>query len=101
MRAVATHPRRGLILLGLFVAGLVFGALQLPSLGDMGDRGVGIIEFELARTGAKAAQYHRDLGDAGRDAARTALYLDYPYLVFYGLFLAAACLVVAARGVER
>lgn len=88
-------------MLGLFVATLVVGALQLPSLGDMSDRGVGIVDFELARTSARAAQYYGELGGSGRDAARTSLYLDYPYLVLYGLFFAAACVVVAARGAER
>jgi hypothetical protein len=90
-----------MIVVALFAASLIFGALQLPSLGDMADRHVGIIELELAHTSGKAAQQYRDLGDAGRDAARTSLYLDYPYLVFYGLFFAAACVVVAARGAER
>jgi hypothetical protein len=98
---LARHRRRGLIVLGLLLASLVFGALQLPSLGDMSDRHVGIIEFELSRTAAKAAEHYRQLGDSGRDAARTSLYLDYPYLVFYGLFFAAACIVVAARAAKR
>jgi hypothetical protein len=98
---LTNHPRRGLVVLGLLVATLVVGALQLPSLGDMSDRHVGIVAFELARTTAKAERYLRDLGDTGRDAARTSLYLDYPYLVLYGLFFAAACLVVAARAAER
>lgn len=99
--AVARHPRRRWILLALLAGTLVFGALQLPSLGDMDDRGVGIIELELSRTADAAARHYGELGDTGRDAARTALYLDYPYLVFYGLFFAAACLVVAARADER
>jgi hypothetical protein len=98
---LARHPRRGWIVLGLLVATLAVGALQLPSLGKMSDRGVGIIELELTRTSAKAAEHYRELGDEGRDAARTSLYLDYPYLVLYGLFFAAACVVVAARAEER
>ena len=101
MTAVAHHPRRGLIVLGLLVASLAVGALALPSLGDMGDHDVGIIEYELARTSHKAAELNAQLGDQGRDAARESLYLDYPYLVLYGLFLFAACLVVAARAAER
>ena len=101
MARVARHPRRALVVLALLAGTLVFGALQLPSLGDMGDRGVGIVELELSRTTEKATRLNRELGDIGRDAARTSLYLDYPYLVFYGLFLAAACTVVAARGSQR
>jgi hypothetical protein len=67
----------------------------------MSDRDVGIIEFELARTAEKASEHNADLGESGRDAARTSLYLDYPYLILYGLFYAAACVVVAARAAER
>jgi hypothetical protein len=62
---------------------------------------VGIIEFELARTSEQASEYYGELGETGRDEARTSLYLDYPYLILYGLFYAAACLVVAARAAER
>jgi hypothetical protein len=101
MAALARSPRRGRIVLAFFVAALVFGALQLPPLGEMSDHGVGIIELELMRTSAKAEQYYRQLGADGREAARTSLDLDYPYLIFYGFFLATACVVVAARGAER
>ena len=99
MTAIGQHPRRGLIVLGLLVLTLGVGALALPALDDMGD--VGIIEFELARTSEQASEYYGELGDAGRDAARESLYLDYPYLILYGLFYAAACVVVAARAAER
>jgi hypothetical protein len=98
---LANSSRRGPIVLGLLVASLAVGALALPALGDMGDRDVGIVELELARTAAKASDLYGQLGDGGRDAARESLYLDYPYLVLYGLFYAAVCLVVAARAAER
>jgi hypothetical protein len=101
MSVLVKSPRRGLVVLGLLVATLAVGALALPALGDMSDRGVGIIEFELARTSEKASEYYTELGDEGRDAARESLYLDYPYLILYALFYAAACIVVAARAVER
>ena len=99
MTGFAESPRRGWIVLGLLILTLGVGALALPALDDMGD--VGIIEFELARTSEQASEYYGELGEAGRDAARESLYLDYPYLILYGLFYAAACLVVAARGAER
>jgi hypothetical protein len=99
MSAIAQSPRRGLIVLGLLVATLAVGALALPALDDMGD--VGIVEFELARTSEKASEYYGELGEKGGDGARESLYLDYPYLILYGLFYAAACLVVGARAAER
>ena len=93
--------RRGLLVLALLIATLAVGALALPAVGDMSDRGVGIVEFELARTSEKASEYYDQLGERGRDAARESLYLDYPYLILYGLFFAGSCLVVAARAAER
>jgi hypothetical protein len=99
MSAVAKSPRRGLIVLGLLLLTLAVGALALPALDDMGD--VGIVEFELARTSEQASEYYGELGESGRDAAKESLYLDYPFLILYGLLYAAACLVVAARAAER
>ena len=101
MSWLANSPRRGLIVLGLLLASFVFLLLMRAPVDEMSDRGVGVIEFELARTGDKASEYYGELGEAGRDEARTQLYLDYPYLILYGLFYAAACIVVAARAAER
>ena len=99
MSALAKSPRRGLITLGLLLLTLGVGALALPSIDDMGS--VGIIEFELARTSEQASEFYGELGEFGRDAAEDSLYLDYPYLILYGLFYAFTCLVVAARAEER
>jgi hypothetical protein len=99
--ALAENPRRGLIVLGLFVGSLVFLLLMRGPVDEMSDRGVGVIEFEVARTSEKASEYYALLGDEGRDEARKQLYFDFPYLVLYGLFYAAACIVVAARAAER
>jgi hypothetical protein len=89
--------RRGRALLALALLTLAVGAAALPSLGDMSDHGVGILELEFVRTSAKAQELYSELGPDGRAAARTSLYLDYPYLVCYGLFFAGACIVVGAR----
>jgi hypothetical protein len=99
MTRLANSPRRGLIVLALLVLTLAVGALALPALDDMGN--VGIVEFELARTSEQASEYYGELGESGRDAARESLYLDYPFLILYGLLYAAACIVVAARAAER
>jgi hypothetical protein len=101
MPAIAQSRRRGLIFLALLAGSFVFLVLMKPPVDEMGDRGVGVIEFELARTAAKASEHYGDLGEAGRDAAREQLYLDYPYLVLYGFAYALACLIVAARAAER
>lgn len=101
MSALEKKPQRGLILLGLLVASTVFLLLMRGPVDEMSQRGVGIIEFELARTAEKASEHYGALGEQGRDEARTSLYLDYPYLLLYGFLYAAACLVVAARAAER
>ena len=101
MTRLAQHPRRGLIVAALLAGSLVFLVLQRAPVDEMSDHGVGVIEFEVARTSEKASEYYAALGDDGRDEARKQLYFDFPYLVFYGLFYAAACVVVAARAAER
>lgn len=101
MTRFAQSRRRGLVLLGLFLASLVFLLLMQGPVDEMSDRDVGVIDFELARTSEKASEYYALLGDEGRDEARKQLYLDFGYLVLYGLFYAGACLVVAARAAER
>jgi hypothetical protein len=63
----------------------------------MDDNGVGILALEFTGTAGKAAEHYDRLGAEGRDAARTSLLLDYPYLIAYGLFLAGACVAVADR----
>jgi hypothetical protein len=88
---------RGRLLLALAIATVALGVAALPSLGTMEDNGVGIIELEFTGTADKAEQHHTDLGSEGRSAARTSLYIDYAYLVAYGLFLAGACVAVADR----
>jgi hypothetical protein len=81
----------------LAAATILFGVAALPSLGTMEDHGVGILELEFTGTPDRAAEHYRELGSEGRSAARTSLFLDYPYLVAYGLFLAGACVAVADR----
>jgi hypothetical protein len=98
---LARVRRRRLALWLLAALTLAFGAAQLPSIGTMQDHGTGVVEFELMRTTARTAEVLADLGSEGRDAARTQLLLDYPYLISYGLFLSLACTAIAARARER
>jgi hypothetical protein len=81
----------------LAIATIALGVAALPSLGEMEDNGVGIIEFEFTGTADKATEHYEDLGSDGRSAARTSLLIDYPYLIAYGLFLSGACVAVADR----
>lgn len=98
---LAWVARRRQTLWALAALWLILGAVQLPSLGTMRDHGTSVIEFELMRTEARTAEVLADLGSEGRDAARTELWLDFPYLIVYGLFLSLACTAIADRARER
>jgi hypothetical protein len=95
------RPRPGRTIVALLVATLAVGALALPALGRMSDRGTGVIEFELAGSSSHARQILDDWGEKGRDAATESLVLDYPFLVLYGLLYAALCMAVAQRARRR
>jgi len=81
----------------LAAAWLILGLAALPSLKTISDHGTGVIELELMRTTGKAQEVLGDYGTDGRSAARTSLWLDYPYLVSYALFLALACVAISER----
>jgi len=53
--------------------------------------------FQFAGTTAKAEQVRADLGPDGRRAAWWFLGLELPFLVSYGLLLAAGCVYAATR----
>jgi hypothetical protein len=52
--------------------------------------GPGIVGFEFAGNGDRAAEILADWGDAGTDAAKASLWIDYAYIVAYGTFLVLA-----------
>jgi hypothetical protein len=84
--------------LWLLIGGLaVFGGAQLPELQTMNSHGASILDFEFVRTTARANQILKDWGAEGRSAARTSLWLDYPFLVSYALLYSLACGALADR----
>ena len=96
-----TRSRQGRELLGWLILFLGVGALQLPALGRMAGRGVDIIEFELMWTSTEALRNTLLLGDAGLSAARQQLFIDFAYLVIYGVLLWKGCLLLGARAGRR
>jgi hypothetical protein len=78
--------RRALWLLG--IATLVLFALLIALDARMQDAGShGIVAFEVAFTSGKAHEILVAWGSKGHDAARLSLWLDFLYLISYGLFL--------------
>lgn len=98
---LVSNPRRGRQVLGLFVLSFGVGAVMLPSMGTMDTRGVSLPDLQFMRTSADAVDLVARLGPSGVDAAQMAHYLDFAYLITYGLALSAACIVLAARAADR
>jgi len=92
---------RGRELVGWIILVFGVGALQLPALGRMATHGVGIVQFELMRTAAEADRLTSALGADGLAAARQQLYVDFAYLVLYGIALSGGCALLAARAARR
>lgn len=97
---LASNPRRGRQVLGLFIIMFGVGALGLPAMGQMGTR-VSIFDLQFMRTSANAVEKVALLGPSGVDAAQMTHYLDLLYLFTYAVALSAACVVVAARAADR
>ena len=92
-----TRLARARTLWALALLTLAFGAAQQPALGRMKDHGTDVFAMEFVATTHKAESMLERWGDVGRDAAKEQLYLDYPFLIAYGLFLFGACTAVANR----
>lgn len=72
----------GLLLVVVGAAGMA------PSAADLKAAGHSIVDFELARTGARARAILHAWGPKGRQAAIDNLLADVPFLLGYGLVLA-------------
>jgi len=95
------RPGRSRELVGWIILMLGAGALQLPALGRMAAHDVDIVRFELMRTTTQAVRFSGMLGADGLAAARQQLYLDFVYLVLYGIVLSGGCALLAARAARR
>ena len=95
------RTRQGRELLGWFILFLGAGALQLPALGRMAMQDIDIMEFELMWTSAEAMRITLQLSEDGLAAARQQLFIDFGYLVIYGVMLWKACRLLGARAARR
>lgn len=85
---------------GLVVSAIAFVALLLlsvPAEEQMQETGPGIVPFELAGSQERADEILDEWGDAGRDAAREQLLIDFAFLIAYGTFLTLAVAAVRDR----
>jgi hypothetical protein len=92
--------RTALIVSG--VAALAIGGLLLaidPHARDSSDPS--IVDFEFAGKQTRVDEIRADWGDAGSDAAKRSLWIDYAYILAYGTFLVLACLATRDLAEER
>lgn len=79
-----------MVLLVLVIAGSAWMNTMLPG---MEGASRGIVSFELARTPERATEIVEAWRSAGRiDEARLQLWIDYGYMVAYGLLASIGCL---------
>jgi hypothetical protein len=74
---------------------------MVPSFHGMSGNGASLASFEDAGSVAESTRIVSEWGSAGRDAARTQLLIDLPFMVSYALFLAGACTFVADRAESK
>ena len=63
--------------------------------------GPGIVPFELTGGDQRADEILLEWGEAGQDAARESLWIDFGFLLAYGAFLTLALAAVRDRARER
>src|SRR5687767_3294992 len=90
--------RTALIVSGVFALGLW---LYLASVDlELRDTdGPGIITYEFVWDQERAAEIHADWGEEGQDDARKSLWVDYAFMVAYGVFFVLAS--AATRDLAR
>ncbi len=78
---------------GLIVSGVATLALFLamgPAEERMKEHGPGMVTFELTGGQDRAGEILAEWGEEGQDAARESLWIDYAFLIAYGVFLTLA-----------
>lgn len=92
--------RQGLIASG--IASLVLLLAMAPADERMQDTGgPGIVPFELTGGQDRADEILAEWGEEGQDAARESLWIDFGFLVAYGVFLTLALAAVRDLARER
>jgi len=82
------------------IASLLLLVAMYPAEQRMGDTGgPGIITYELVGSQDRADEIFGEWGDKGQDAARQSLWIDFAYLVAYGIFFTLA--LAATRDLAR
>lgn len=87
---------------GLIASGIAMVLLLLamsPAEDRMQENGPGMVPFELTGGQDRADEILGEWGEEGQDAAREQLWMDFGFLIAYGIFLTLA--VAAVRDLAR
>jgi hypothetical protein len=97
-----TIPSRTTLLLIVVISGAITGALtwKLDAI-NRELRPYDIVRYEFAWSAERAKEMFERWGEAGRDAARSSLRYDVPYLLAYPFLFSALTLLAARAGPEK
>ncbi len=94
LRTFPTQP----VLVGVTLAAIValayLSSILLPMNASLNAAGHDIVAYELAFTADNANQALRDWGPAGQKLMSDSLYLDFPFLLSYGLAFSGLTLIL-------
>jgi hypothetical protein len=93
------NRKRWLALLG--VAVVAFNIVMYFIDPSMQSKGPEIIAFEFAASNTRATQIMAEWGTTGRSAARLSLWIDYGYMISYGVFFTLAGLATRDLAGQR
>jgi len=93
---MALNRKQWLWILGIATL-LWFAAFAIPEAAMKDAGGPGVTEFEMVRTADQAAQYMSEWGEAGINAAKWALWMDFPFIVLFATFLSLLMRAAADR----
>ncbi|MBN2005505.1 MAG: hypothetical protein JXA21_19255 [Anaerolineae bacterium] len=97
MQKLKTYPPPAIvriITLVAFVTFFILAFILLPLDGRLQAAGSGIVDYELAFTSDRATEMLNAWGAAGQDTMRDSLFLDFPFLLSYGLAFSGLTLLI-------
>ncbi|MGH2959838.1 MAG: hypothetical protein ACRDKE_09550 [Solirubrobacterales bacterium] len=93
---MALNRKQWLWILGIATA-LWFAAFAIPEHTMTNTGGPGVPKFEMVRTAEHAAQYMSEWGESGINAAKWALWMDFPFILLFASFLSLLMRAAADR----
>jgi hypothetical protein len=93
---VALNRKQWLWILGVATV-LWFFAFMIPESTMKDAGGPGLAEFEMVATAERAEQFMTNLGETGVNAAKWAIWMDFPFILLFASFLSLSMRAAADR----